>query len=191
MAKMGYIHGTGLGWDGKGIITPITAQILPQGRSLDHCMELREAANGDKDLFSVEKKLKREKKKQEALNAKAYDRECKKVDVFSFLNTTVLTKQTDKSKSTPSGNATALRNHSNKTLNVESVRIGDDIRKKEKEIQKVKESMQRHKTGSDLHKRLQTQLAVKNQELSSLRRTETSVAKEQACRKTKDKLCVF
>lgn len=90
MAQMGYIHGTGLGSDGRGIVTPVSAQILPQGRSLDACMELREAANGDKDYFSVERKLKRAKRRQEAANEKAYARESQRSDVFAFLNGNVL-----------------------------------------------------------------------------------------------------
>lgn len=196
MAKMGYITGTGLGWNGEGIITPISAQVLPPGKSLDHCMELREAANGDRDLFSVEKKLKANKKKQEALNAKAYERESKKTDVFSFLNGKVLSssdaEQANKSKvPTNATKKNAFENHTTKTLNVESVKISDDIRKKEREISKVKESMVRHRVGSDVHKRLKIQLEAKNQELGELRKSESSLAKEQMSRKTKDKLCVF
>lgn len=34
MQKMGYIVGTGLGKEGSGIIRPVTALILPQGKSL-------------------------------------------------------------------------------------------------------------------------------------------------------------
>ncbi|XP_055846052.1 zinc finger CCCH-type with G patch domain-containing protein isoform X2 [Episyrphus balteatus] len=194
MSKMGYITGTGLGWNGEGIITPISAQVLPPGKSLDHCMELREAANGDQDLFSVEKKLKQNQKRQETLNAKAYARESKKTDVFSFLNGTILGSETQAVESKPSTNPTmknAFKNHTTKTLNVESVRIADDIRKKEREILKVKESMRRHQAGSDVHKRLKMQLEAKNQELGGLKKNETSLAKEQMSRKTKDKLCVF
>lgn len=194
MAKMGYITGTGLGWNGEGIITPISAQILPPGRSLDHCMELREAANGDQDLFSVEKKLKQHQKRQDTLNAKAYARESKKTDVFSFLNGTILSNDApatgSKGQAAPTMRNT-FQNHSTKTLNVESVRIADDIRRKEREILKVKESMRRHQAGSDVHKRLKVQLEAKNQELGALKKSESSLAKEQMSRKTKDKLCVF
>ncbi|XP_055910969.1 zinc finger CCCH-type with G patch domain-containing protein [Eupeodes corollae] len=195
MSKMGYITGTGLGWNGEGIVTPVSAQILPPGKSLDHCMELREAANGDQNLFSVEKKLKQHQKRQETLNAKAYARESKKTDVFSFLNGTILAsgdgqKAASKPPTIPPMK-NAFQNHTTKTLNVESVRISDDIRKKEREISKVKESMRRHQVGTDVHKRLKMQLEAKNQELGGLRRSESSLAKEQMSRKTKDKLCVF
>ncbi|KAM7351127.1 zinc finger CCCH-type with G patch domain-containing protein [Cochliomyia hominivorax] len=190
MAKMGYVYGTGLGSDGRGIITPVTAQILPPGRSLDHCMELREAANGDKDLFSVEKKLQKDQKKQEQLNAKAYERETQKssVDVFSFINDTIFStpKSTDIPKNKPS-----LQSHTAKSLNVESVRVADDIRRKEREIAEVEKSLKRNASGSQLHDHFKQKLQAKNAELNALQREEKSLSREQATRKTKEKLCVF
>lgn len=189
MAKMGYIYGTGLGSNGRGIITPVTAQILPPGRSLDHCMELREAANGDKDLFSVEKKLQKDQKKQESLNAKAYERESqKRIDVFSFINDTILS--TPKFNETPKPKP-SLQSHSLKSLNVESVRVADDIRRKEREIVEVEKSLKRNASGSQIHDRLKQSLHAKNAELNALQREEKSLSREQATRKTKEKLCVF
>lgn len=192
MAKMGYVYGTGLGSDGRGIITPVTAQILPPGRSLDHCMELREAANGDKDLFSVEKKLVKDQKKQEHINAKAYERETQKSsgDVFSFINDNIFvsTKSTDIAKTTKP----SLQSHSSKSLNVESVRLADDIRRKEREIVEVEKSLKRNASaGSQICDHLKQKLDAKNAELNALQREEKSLTKEQATRKTKEKLCVF
>ncbi|GJQ88095.1 hypothetical protein Trydic_g13107 [Trypoxylus dichotomus] len=46
MAKMGYITGNGLGKHSNGILEPVSAVILPPGKSLDHCMKLRESAGG-------------------------------------------------------------------------------------------------------------------------------------------------
>jgi hypothetical protein len=43
MMKMGYVIGSGLGSKGEGIVVPVSAQILPTGRSLDYCMNLRYA----------------------------------------------------------------------------------------------------------------------------------------------------
>lgn len=34
MAKMGYIHGSGLGKDGIGRVEPVSAVVLPAGKSL-------------------------------------------------------------------------------------------------------------------------------------------------------------
>lgn len=190
MEKMGYIYGTGLGSGGRGIITPVTAQILPPGRSLDHCMELREAANGDKDLFSVEKQLQKNQKKQEILNTKAYEREAQKMNtnVFTFINDTILS--TPKSNEIPK-NKPSLQSHSSKSLNVESVRIADDIRRKEREIAEVERSLKRNPNGSKIHDHLKQKLNAKNEELYILQREEKSLSREQATRKTKEKLCVF
>ncbi|CAG7828205.1 unnamed protein product, partial [Allacma fusca] len=63
MAKMGYVVGTGLGRRGDGRIEPVDAVVLPPGRSLDACMELKEKA-GNENIFSVEKRMKRIKRKE-------------------------------------------------------------------------------------------------------------------------------
>lgn len=188
---MGYVYGKGLGADGRGIITPVTAQILPPGRSLDHCMQLREAANGDRSLFSAEKKLQKEQKKQETINAKAYEREAKRVDVFSFLNDNILA--TNSRCDVPSGpKKPSLQNHTQKSLNVESVRIDGDIRRKEKEIAEVQKSIKRNANGNvEICNRLQQTLHARTSELNDLHNQQKCLSHEQASRKTKEKLCVF
>ncbi|XP_054742779.1 zinc finger CCCH-type with G patch domain-containing protein [Anastrepha obliqua] len=188
MAKMGYIHGTGLGSDGGGIVIPVTAQILPQGYSLDRCMELREAANGDKNYFSVEKKILLQKKKQEKYNVKAYERESQRTDVFTFINDNILGRETE---SKEAKKTLSLSNETTKSLNVASVRIADDIRRKEREIIKLRQSMDRNANGTDVHKRLKQQLQTKLEELKALQKEENKLSTEQASRKTKNKLCIF
>lgn len=192
MAKMGYIHGTGLGSDGRGIVTPVNAQILPQGRSLDACMELREAANGDKDYFSVERKLKRATRRQEAANKRAYARESQRTDVFAFLNGNVLGNNSQQPENSSKKTKTNdLQQHSNKTLNVETVRIADDIRRKQRDIAKVQQSLARNATDVQLQKRLRVQLDTQQKELSTLQAQESSLSKEQQTRKSKNKMFEF
>lgn len=192
MQKLGYVLGTGLGQNGEGIVTPVSAQILPPGRSLDHCMELREKADGDKDLFSVERRLKRMKKKQEGLNAKAYAKP-KPKDLFSFINNTIFSSPSPPASSKNRANASTsdFKSHSTQNLRVESFKISEDIRKKEREMQKIEESMRRHQNGSALFQQLSSQLNAKKSELSKLRKSETSLAKEQNQRKDKTKLTIF
>ncbi|XP_022222615.2 zinc finger CCCH-type with G patch domain-containing protein [Drosophila obscura] len=183
MEKMGYIHGTGLGSEGRGIVTPVSAHILPQGRSLDACMEMREAANGDQDYFSVERKLKRDQRRQNKASEKAYARETKRTDVFSFLNGSVLGSGESGHQGRPK--TSDLHQHSTKTLNVETVRVADDIRRKQRDIAKVKQSLDRNATDVQLQKRLHMHLQSQKQELATLQAHEHRLSKEQHTRKNK------
>lgn len=195
MQKLGYVVGTGLGQNGEGIVVPISAQILPLGRSLDHCMALRERANGDENLFSVERKLKRQQEKQEIINAKAYEREKNNRDIFNFINNTVLNNIPSTSTSFDERNAkrpkTDFKSQSTKKLNVESFKIGEDIRKMEREIQRLQESLRRQKDGTQLSQQLNMQLDIRKTELDRMRRSETCLQKEQVLRKDKSKLTIF
>lgn len=191
--------GTGLGQNGEGIVVPISAQILPQGRSLDHCMALREQANGDKDLFSVEKRLKRQQAKQEIRNARAYEREKNNQDVFNFINNTVLNSKPSPSTSTSTFDTERnakrpkpdLKSHTTKKLNVESLKIGEDIKKMEKEIRKMEESLRRQKDGTQLSQQLNMQLDIRKTELDRMRKSENYLQQEQVLRKDKTKLTIF
>lgn len=213
MQKYGYIIGTGLGQNGEGIIVPIGAQILPPGRSLDHCMALREQANGDEDLFSVERKLKKQQRRQEKINQRTYAREQKQSqsDVFKFINESVSAvaatagfsnglSKTNTFDTQPSSTSTSslssmkscdLKSHSQKHLNVASLQLAENIRRKERDIEKLKESMGRHQIGTPMHKKLNEQMQTMNYELAQLKRSESNVSNEQIFRKNKSKLSVF
>lgn len=204
MQKYGYVIGTGLGQNGEGIIVPISAQILPAGRSLDHCMQLREAADGDQNLFSVERKLKQQQKKQEAQSARAYQRQTEKTDVFSFINENIFStgssgggvKQVAPKigqQPVPIGRhgQQNFKDHSHKNLNVAGLKISEEIRRIERDIEGVKKSLNRHAAGTPVHGKLKIQLNEKMAELTALKKSETSVANEQMFRKDKTKLSVF
>lgn len=186
-----------MGQNGEGIVVPISAQVLPPGRSLDHCMALREQANGDKNLFSVEKKMKRQQEKQEILNVRAYEREKQKQDIFSFLNQNILN-----SMPSTSGNQNAgkelikrakmdIKEHTNRKLNVESLKIGEDIRKMEKEINKLQESLRRQKDNAQISQQLNMQLDIRKTELDRMKKSESCLQTEQNIRKDKSKLTIF
>lgn len=57
----------------------------------DHCMILRENAGGDKDLFSVQRKMQKQKRKLEQQRQKEYlrEKEKDKSNVFNFLNAAI------------------------------------------------------------------------------------------------------
>lgn len=67
---------------------------------LDHCMELREFAGGDKDLFSAERKMRKQQQKLEQQRERQYQREKQKEDrnVFNFINKTLGDKRKLKNK---------------------------------------------------------------------------------------------
>lgn len=201
MQKFGYIIGTGLGSDGRGIVVPISAQILPAGRSLDHCMALREAANGDRNLFSVEKRLKQQQRRQQAASARAYERQTQQVDLFSFMNSRIgggggkdaekgsMTTATTTATSTTT--TTNFKDHSSKNLNVAGLKISEEIRRLERDIRKLREAQSRHKADTPVYGKLHAQLQDRDRELVALKKSEKSVANEQMFRKDKNKLTIF
>uniref|UniRef100_A0A182SA81 Zinc finger CCCH-type with G patch domain-containing protein n=1 Tax=Anopheles maculatus TaxID=74869 RepID=A0A182SA81_9DIPT len=199
MQKMGYIVGTGLGREGEGIVMPVSAQVLPQGRSLDYCMELREQANGDRDLFSVEKKLVQLKKRQEKRDAKDYERRAKAdkaKDVFSFINEQVFSGGGESSKSKPSsrqGELTRhdLKEHSSKNLNIASLKLSEEIRRTEADVERLKIALTRHKAGTPASDNLRRQIDAKRVEISRLQASEYNISKEQQLRTDKKKMTIF
>ncbi|CAO1401698.1 unnamed protein product [Diamesa serratosioi] len=197
MAKMGYEKGKSLGIRGHGIITPITTQLLPQGKSLDYCMNLRERCNGDENFFSVDRKMKRKQRHQTRKNKTKNDRRHKKEadkDVFSFINVTLCNntaaKVPEPQKATP---VTNLKEHTNKQLNVSCYQLGENIKKIEKEIEKLKMSLTRHEQtdSTPIYSSIKQQIATKSLELAALQNTEKSLNKEMTTRKDKTKLTIF
>lgn len=189
MAKMGYMPGKGLGIRGNGIVTPVTAQIIPQGCSLDHILNLREQANGDQDLFSVERKLKKMQEKQEFLNQKNYNRDKNKKDVFSFI-TNILEKPTPSNK-IQENPIESFKKETTKNLNVTNYQLGVDIKRTEKDIDVLKKSLKRHQPDSQIHKHISSKIAQKANELKVLQTSEKRVENEQKLRKDKNKLTIF
>ncbi|XP_049531320.1 zinc finger CCCH-type with G patch domain-containing protein [Anopheles darlingi] len=202
MQKMGYVVGTGLGREGEGIVLPVSAQVLPQGRSLDYCMELREQANGDRDLFSVEKKLVQLRKQQEKRDARDYARQqeaaAKRKDVFSFINDEVLSAGGQSSKRAAAQHRSPLalgsrdlKEHSSKNLNIASLKLSEEIRRVEAEVERLKIALTRHKPGTPAGDSLQRQLAAKRADIARLQATEGTISKEQQLRNDKRKMTVF
>lgn len=76
MAKMGYVHGQGLGKEGEGRVAPVEVFVLPEGHiSLDRVMELKE------------KKMLKKKKLELGKTSKSdHNANKEETDVFEFLN---------------------------------------------------------------------------------------------------------
>jgi len=196
MAKMGYVHGSGLGKEKEGRIDPIEAVVYPPGRSLDRCMELREKARGE-DMLSVEKKLNRQKCKEENRLRQMTAASKPNVSVFDFINS----KLTDQTSQTLNDDLPSRikKEHENmslmsrKSLNVQSFQIGEDIRRIERDMAKLRESLQRQTNRGDSASAIQIQsrLDEKEKELQRLRNSDRNIANEQKQRKSSTKLTIF
>ncbi|XP_066999121.2 zinc finger CCCH-type with G patch domain-containing protein [Anabrus simplex] len=198
MAQMGYVTGTGLGKFGEGRIEPVEAVVLPAGKSLDHCMELRENAGGDENFFKVEKRLKRLKRRQEMLNKKAYAREKQNTNVFDFINSKLtgkkgtLGQQHHIAKVTKEKSATnGFKSESSRNLNIVGLQVGEEIKRAERDLVRLRESLSRHTPGSQTHTQLISKMENKKDEIQHLKASEQAINQECNQRKDKKKLAVF
>ncbi|KAK7869320.1 hypothetical protein R5R35_012883 [Gryllus longicercus] len=200
MAQMGYITGTGLGKNGEGRIEPVEAVILPAGKSLDHCMELKEQAGGDEDLFKAEKRLKRLQKKEEQKQKQLAEREKNNKNIFDFINSKLGGKKGDISDLHAGGTDSRckrqvstkdLQSRSNKNLNLVSLQVDQEIKRAEQEIARMQESLVRHAEGTSSYKRISGQLQDKHDALKQLRLSENNINQESKRRKDHKKLTIF
>ncbi|XP_053691240.1 zinc finger CCCH-type with G patch domain-containing protein, partial [Sabethes cyaneus] len=201
MMKMGYVVGSGLGTKGEGRVVPVSAQVLPQGKSLDYCMELRERANGNSDLFCVEKKLLRQKKIQEKKNARQNAKNKRKSeDVFSFINSEILgstVKDLPSSSSkkqiqtTTTSQKLDLPSCSSKNLNIASLKLSEHTRRLKADIDRLNSSLARHQPGTQVHSNLKKQIADKRSEIAQIQATEKTIDREQQLRSDKRKMTIF
>ncbi|XP_066597078.1 zinc finger CCCH-type with G patch domain-containing protein isoform X2 [Prorops nasuta] len=193
MARMGYIAGTGLGKRADGRIEPVEVSVMPVGKSLDHCMELRELSGDSKDIFSMEKRIRKQQQQIEKQAERQYHREKErqKHNVFNFLNSTLGDKRNDDALPCTSKSQINLKTETAQNLNVASFEIGENIAKLEKESLKLKSSLVRHAKGSPLYNSIITQYNDRQKQLINLRASEKSIADEQKQRRNKAKLSIF
>lgn len=157
MLKMGYVMGTGLGRHREGRVEPVDAIVLPVGKSLDVCMELKERAK-DGNLFSAEKiRLKRQKKEEKQRERQAVQdklKERKAGSVFEFLNEKLSLRKCSDHVKRDKDNANKLveklSKQNRESLNKRALGIHENLRQVSKEIQKTKESMKRQQKGKDM-----------------------------------------
>lgn len=197
MQKMGYVFGEGLGRDGEGRIDPVKAFVFPPGRSLDWCMELREKA-GDGDILSVERKLDREKKKEQHRQIELKKNTEKNSSVFDFINLKLAAKSTkqlvpESSVSYSRQKKEDLKKLSGEKLSVQSVKLGESIRQVERELADLARSLQRQSGRGDTTtaSQIRSRMADRQAELDRLRASEKSITDEQKQRKSSSKLTIF
>jgi hypothetical protein len=78
-------------------------------------------------------------------------------------------------------------------LNVQSLQIGEEIRRAERDIIKMKQSLQRQSDRGDLASvsQIRSRLAEKEKDLDRLRASDRHIVNEQKQRKSSSKLTVF
>lgn len=193
MARMGYVLGTGLGKNGEGRVEPVDAVILPPGKSLDRCMELREkAGSSGQNIFSVERRLKRIQKKEKLRTQKEEERVKESQTMFSFLNSKLNLSKVDKSRLQQQQSKSDMNKDSCQNLSKKLLKLGECVRQVNKDIVKCKEGMKRHE-GRDKTtvERLKAKLQNLEQHLGDLKNSESKISSEQQNRSDKKKLTVF
>jgi G-patch domain/Zinc finger C-x8-C-x5-C-x3-H type (and similar) len=182
MQKLGYVTGEGLGKRKQGICEPVSAKIYIQGKSLDFNME----HNARKGQTTVEGKLKKDSLRHQKMSEKNYSRN--ETDLFSLINTIGTIKP---ATSTVTKKSEEIASHSKAELNIANFKIEEEIKKSQKSLEKIKESLRRQKSDSATAKSIQKQIDAKESEITNLQRKLSAVNNEQKSRNEKSKLTVF
>ncbi|XP_064395367.1 zinc finger CCCH-type with G patch domain-containing protein-like isoform X2 [Halichondria panicea] len=187
LKKMGYIHGQGLGKGGQGRVAPVEIIILPSGKSLDACAEIREKKQ-------AESGKRRKRTKGVKHTAKDEGQVEESADMFQFLNTRIF-----KKKKAPSQLQMAKEKYGasstkkdNDNVNVKLFKVQEDINLMKKRKHSLRESLSRHKGKN---KTMETQVLEKltqtDREIAQLIREEQTLLKRISSKSEHKKLSVF
>jgi len=186
MAKMGYVLGQGLGRNGEGRTQPVEAVIFPPGKSLDECIQLRERGQNP----SIKKRrLKKEKRKGEKIKAR-YDQP-NQANVFDFLNKRLSYEKGSASTSKQTTTSENFKKSTTKNLNVQAIRVEEDIKKVGKELQHLQKSLLRNSSDKIVSGQIKSKISAMEDQLHGLRQKEKSVIREQKSRQAHQKLTIF
>lgn len=191
LAKMGYIVGHGLGKEGQGRVEPVEIVILPSGKSLDVCAELREAKKV-KVVDGIEKVKKRKRKKKKKVPL--VDEDKKPMDMFEFLNTQIFPSDTSKKKmlelKKDSSNSPAANS---KNLNVKLLKTQEEMKAVQRRKKSLQESLQRHQKRKEkqLVEQVKEKIRGVDSQLEDLHRQESALQRSIATKSERKKLAVF
>ncbi|PRD23028.1 UNVERIFIED_CONTAM: zgpat [Trichonephila clavipes] len=195
MAKMGYVWGQGLGKDSDGRIEPVEALVLPKGKSLDKCAEMREAVG----LQSVEERFCSEQKKEEQRSKNIGTQESPESSVFAFLNKN-LSRNNERSGDMLRKRTSTEASESNSTgsksqaidLNFEMYTVGEAIKKTKKEIIRLQQSVNRNSERNEAACSLMKQkMTAQNNLLKNLEAKERRISDEINKKKNHKKIAIF
>lgn len=188
MEKMGYVWGEGLGVRGDGRLEPIEAVILPAGKPLDKCIELKELNMAKRSAKAQNKMLLKKKKAEEAIE-KRYHAPSKSDTVFDFLNDRIFLK---KDAPNEKNCARALKSASSKSLGIEALQVTEAIKKAEREIVRLSQASARNKDKDRVvYAQIEKKIEEQRETIRQLQSKERSILAEQHNRKQNEKLKVF
>ncbi|XP_025113334.1 zinc finger CCCH-type with G patch domain-containing protein-like isoform X2 [Pomacea canaliculata] len=215
MARMGYVVGEGLGTRSQGKAEPVPIMLLPQGKSLDRIMELKEMA-GSSDLFDAMKRLEKQKKKADKKREDDATRDKlrssnKPPNVFDFINRRLHGKRGDLSSLGTGGeperdssrghNSTSGRRHisehelhkkSDRDINVQVLKTHEEIRHVERSLSRLREALARNENRDrGMAAQLRSRLAEQEAYLSTLQSSSSALEKHQQKRSDYKKLAIF
>ncbi|OTF69073.1 hypothetical protein BLA29_007354 [Euroglyphus maynei] len=182
MAKMGYKQGNGLGLKSQGIVNPIEQIVYPPGRSLDHCIKLKQEHERKKQdwreiLREKNKKLKFEAKLSEGYN-RVEKQQGRAKSMFEFLNNRLNKSSTSTEPRRPSAKIRSYKNLDQRSLNVASLKSEQDLQRAQIELDKMQRRQIRHhvsiKSNVDPNSVL-----MKNECESSIQRQQNIVSRLQ------------
>lgn len=180
MEKLGYVKGSGLGKNNDGRCDPVPARLYIQGKSLDYNME----QNEKQAQKTVEEKIKKESLRHQKSSEAYYGRN--ENNVFSFINSIA-----QPSTSSQKPKKEDIKVQSNPQLNISNFKIAEELKKHQKELEKIKETLKRQSNCSSSSETLKKQLNIRQREINDLQHKQNAIVLEQKLRKDKTKLTIF
>lgn len=180
MAKMGYEQGRGLGRQSQGIINPIEQIVYPPGRSLDHCIKLKQEHERKKQDWREILKEKNKKLKFEAKLSDQYDRIEKQKgrakSMFEFLNNRLNQIHASTESKSPLANNRSFKNLDQRSLNIASFKSEQDLQRAQVELDKMQRMRSRHYVSNQSNVD-QNAVLMKNDYESSIERQQNIVSR--------------
>eukprot|EP00042_Codosiga_hollandica_P045428 m.462320 g.462320 ORF g.462320 m.462320 type:complete len:395 (+) comp57022_c0_seq2:525-1709(+) len=182
LAKMGYVAGQGLGKHKQGRVEPVIPKALPAGMSLDFCAE-KERGQARKRARLMNRTIKMHAEGKPAVSS-----------VFEIANSILAVKASDAAgegelKHKPNKASTAKSEPP--SLNLQGLHLASEINRANRDIERLKEAMQRNAANTFQLNLMSQQLAQANENLAELMRRESRLNGQLRQASDKKKLRVF